>query len=297
MIVMRSGPERCANVQGMNTSNALLGYPEDARLLLINADDFGSSHGNTAAIFTAIEEGIVSSPSLMVPCPWAAWAMAWLREHREVPFAVHLTMVCEYPMYRWGPIAPRSEVMSLLASDGNFLTEDECNAQMEDVRIEEVETEFRAQIAWVRAMGLKPTHLDFHCLPDGGRDDITDLTARIAAMEGLAMRTHGRGIADQLRAEGRAVVDHPVVDSYGIPVDGRMEHYLGLLRALPLGVTEWAVHPGLSNDEIRTMEPESWAIRHGDLDVVTSDTMREAIAAEGITLITWREMQATWIDA
>jgi predicted glycoside hydrolase/deacetylase ChbG (UPF0249 family) len=165
---------------------------------------------------------------------------------------------------------------------------------LENVRIEDVETEFRAQIAWVRAAGLQPTHLDFHCLPDGGRDDITDLTAEIAAEEGLAIRTHGRGIADRLRAEGRAVVDHPILDSYGLPVEGRLEHYLGLLRDLPVGVSEWAVHPGLGNDELRTMEPESWGIRRGDLDVVTSEAIREAIAAEGITLITWREMQATW---
>jgi predicted glycoside hydrolase/deacetylase ChbG (UPF0249 family) len=278
----------------MPISNALLGYPEDARLLLVNADDFGSSHGNTAAICQAIERGIVSSPSLMAPCPWAAWAMAWLRDHPEVPFAVHLTMVCEYPMYRWGPIAPRHDVKSLLASDGYFPTEQDCEAHLEDVRIEHVETEFRAQIAWVRAAGLQPTHLDFHCLPDGGRDDITDLTARIAAEEGLAMRTHGRGITDRLRAEGRAVVDHPVVDSYGLPVEGRLEQYLGLLHDLPVGVTEWAVHPGLGTEELRTMEPESWKIRRGDLDVVTSIAIREAIAAEGITLITWREMQATW---
>lgn len=92
------------------------------------------------------------------------------------------------------------------------------------------------------------------------------------------------------------MVDHSVGDSYGLPVEGRLEHYLGLLRDLPLGVTEWAVHPGLGNDEQRTMEPESWGIRRGDLDVVTSDAIRAAIAAEEITLITWREMQATWIS-
>jgi hypothetical protein len=92
------------------------------------------------------------------------------------------------------------------------------------------------------------------------------------------------------------VVDHPVLDSYGLPVEGRLEQYLGLLRNLPVGVTEWAVHPGLGNDELRTMEPESWGIRRGDLDVVTSVEIREAIAAEGITLITWRDMQATWIN-
>jgi predicted glycoside hydrolase/deacetylase ChbG (UPF0249 family) len=290
-------PRRSGRMERMKTSNALLGYPDDARLLLVNADDFGSTHGNTVAIFEAIARGIVGSTSLMVPCPWSAWAMAWLCEHREVPFAIHLTMVCEYPAYRWGPVSPRTEVMSLLAADGNFPTLEFRDDLLEDARIEDVETEFRAQIEFVRSAGLQPTHLDWHCLADGGRDDISDLTAGLAEEYGLAMRTHGRGIADRLRGEGHAVVDQPIVDSYGIPVDGRMEAYLTLLRAMPAGVTEWAVHPGLGNDEHRTLEPDTWGIRRGDLDVVTSTAIRDAIAAEGITLITWREMRATWAQA
>ncbi|HEY3957771.1 MAG TPA: ChbG/HpnK family deacetylase [Streptosporangiaceae bacterium] len=50
----------------------LLGFPPDARVLIINLDDFGMYHAVNAAVIRSIEEGIASSCSLMVPCPWPA---------------------------------------------------------------------------------------------------------------------------------------------------------------------------------------------------------------------------------
>jgi hypothetical protein len=36
--------------------------------------------------------------------------------------------------------------------------------------------------------GLTPTHLDWYCLADGGRDDHLDLTVALAGEYGLAVR-------------------------------------------------------------------------------------------------------------
>jgi hypothetical protein len=52
-------------------SSELLGYPPDARVLIVNADDLGMSHAINAAVIESIENGIASSCSLMVPCSWA----------------------------------------------------------------------------------------------------------------------------------------------------------------------------------------------------------------------------------
>nr|MBA2277842.1 ChbG/HpnK family deacetylase [Chloroflexia bacterium] len=51
-------------------TNSLLGYPDDARLLIINADDFGMCHATIDATLRAFREGVVSSTTLMAPCPW-----------------------------------------------------------------------------------------------------------------------------------------------------------------------------------------------------------------------------------
>jgi len=62
-------------------TNRLLGYPDDARLLIINADDFGKRHAANAAITRSLTEGVVTSTTLMVPCAWAIHAMQWLAAH------------------------------------------------------------------------------------------------------------------------------------------------------------------------------------------------------------------------
>jgi hypothetical protein len=82
-------------------SSELLGFPPDARVLLVNSDDFGMYHAINAAVLRSIEEGIASSCSLMVPCPWALHAMHLLRQHPAIPFGIHLTLFCDTTHYRW----------------------------------------------------------------------------------------------------------------------------------------------------------------------------------------------------
>ncbi len=84
-------------------TNRLLGNPVDARLLIVNADDFGMCLAVNAAVFQVFEHGILCSTTLMVPCPWAVRAMHFLKDHPEVPFGVHLTAISDWPDYRWGP--------------------------------------------------------------------------------------------------------------------------------------------------------------------------------------------------
>ncbi|MCA9975036.1 MAG: ChbG/HpnK family deacetylase, partial [Anaerolineales bacterium] len=85
-------------------TNRLLGFPDDARLLIINADDFGMCHAVNEAIIGTLKEGIVRSTTLMVPCPWALHAMHFLADHPEIPFGVHLTVISDWVDYRWGPV-------------------------------------------------------------------------------------------------------------------------------------------------------------------------------------------------
>ena len=73
----------------------MLGYPADARLLIINADDFGMCNSVNEAIFGVLKEGVVRSTTLMVPCPWALHAMRFLRDHPEISFGVHLTIISD----------------------------------------------------------------------------------------------------------------------------------------------------------------------------------------------------------
>ncbi len=127
-------------------TNRLLGYPVDARLLILNADDFGMCHAVNEAIFHALKKGLLRSTTLMVPCPWALHAMHFLADHPEIPFGIHLTVICDWVDYRWGPVTSREKVPSLINQAGYFYNFEHMPEFLAQVRLDELEMEFRGQI-------------------------------------------------------------------------------------------------------------------------------------------------------
>lgn len=272
-------------------TNQLLGYPADARLLIVNADDFGMCHAINAAILRAFQEGLVTSTSLMMPCPWASHAAQLLRDHPALPFAVHLTIVRDFDGYRWGPLTSKDQVPSLIDETGFFYRNDRIPALLAQAALSEVETEFRTQIDAALAAQLHPTHLDWHCLCDGGRSDIFDLTLQLAREYGLALRIHERPMAEHSRRAGIPTNDHDVLDSYSLDTRDKSARYGQLLRALPAGLNEWAVHPSLGDAEAQAMETASWQVRKADFDFLISPGARAILDEEGIVLMDYRAIQ------
>lgn len=235
------------SVDGMRgvRSSELLGFSPDARVLVINCDDFGMYGAINTAVVDSIERGIASSCSLMVPCPGAAEAMRLLRERPEIPFGIHLTLVCDAVRDRWRPLTARQRLPSLLDETGELFTADRTGELLGNARLDEVELELRAQVDAVMDAGLMPTHLDWHCLADGGRDDIFDATVALAEEYGLAVRVWLDPARRRMRRRGLPVVDNEFLDSFDMDVDTKADTYARLLRDLPAGLSEWAVHPGL----------------------------------------------------
>jgi predicted glycoside hydrolase/deacetylase ChbG (UPF0249 family) len=142
--------------------------------------------------------------------------------------------------------------------------------------------------------GLTPTHLDWHCLADGGRDDIFDLTLSLAEEYGLAVRAWLEPGRRKLRRRGLPVVDHEFLDSFRLDVDGKSDRYAELLRELPVGLSEWAVHPGLGNEESQAIDPGGWRVRRTDYEFLTSPQARELLQRERIVVIDYRTIQRAW---
>ena len=118
-------------------SSELLGFRSDARVLIFNNDDFGMHHAINTAIIHSIEHGIASSCSLMAPCPSAPQAIMLLRQRPEIPFGIHLTLVCDTTHYRWGPLTARDAVSSLLDATGEFFTPERIPELLAKARVDQ----------------------------------------------------------------------------------------------------------------------------------------------------------------
>lgn len=272
----------------------LLGYPTDARLLIINADDFGMCHSINVATVEAMRTGIVTTTSLMACCPWAWEAMGFLRDDPSLSFGVHLTLVNEMPGYRWGPVAARDTVPSIVNPDGFFFSDPEIPKLYAQAELADVEREFRAQIDRVLNFGLRPTHLDWHCVLDGGRPDILELTLQLCEEHGLAMRVNDPQLRESLIAAGKPANDTPIIDGYSLPLEEKNATWARKLGELPPGFHQWAAHVSTGDAEAQAMEPTGWRVRKTDFDFFTSDRARELIEANGIILVDYREVQRLW---
>ena len=47
-----------------------LGYKATDKLLIINGDDAGMCHSANVATIDSLERGLMTSATIMVPCPW-----------------------------------------------------------------------------------------------------------------------------------------------------------------------------------------------------------------------------------
>ena len=274
-----------------------LGYPPGTKLLIVHADDLGETHAVNAAALKALQGGTINSASLMVPCPWFPEIADYAKSHPDADFGLHLTLTSERVYYRWGPVAPADKVPSLVDQNGYFHHEWK-EGQHIDAR--EVEIELRAQIERALAMGVRPTHLDSHQyrLIMNGKE-LFDTLLRVAHEYKLPVFVTRDWFADHPYLQtslgpSDIVLDHTVTIEPEIPPEKWAEFYVTALKNLKPGVTEFVIHPGYDDDELRaaTSERSTWgsAWRQRDYDFFTSEQFREILAQQKIKLITWREL-------
>ena len=124
-------------------------------------------------------------------------------------------------------------------------------------------------------LGLAPTHLDWHCLADGGRADIFDVAMALAKEYGLAARVWLDDGRSKARERGKPVVDNAFLDSFSIDLPDKAATYARMLRDLPPGLNEWAVHPAHSTEQWQAIEPSGWQVRQSDHLFLTSAQARD----------------------
>jgi predicted glycoside hydrolase/deacetylase ChbG (UPF0249 family) len=273
-------------VRAMPTLAEELGYAPDAKLLIVNCDDLGSSRAANVAVYDAVRRGLATSATLMVPCPWSRDAAAM---YRGEDIGVHLTLTSEWETYRWGPI---THSPSLLDGDGGFPRT--VQDAWDHADLDEVRKECRTQIERAILWGFDVSHLDSHMGTLQLRADFFDVYLEMAVDFNLPMRMPGASAQRQIgfpfrrlaAEEGVVFTDHFVNCPVG--ARGRIEKTLFELRP---GVTEIFLHPAADSDELRSSHPD-WAARVEDYAYLTNDPSFPALVERaGATLIGFRALR------
>lgn len=271
----------------MTTLAERLGFTTDDRIVIVNADGLGCSHATNLGIYEALRDGIATSATIQIPCPWSRQAAA---NYRGEDVGVQLTLNAAYDLYRWGPI---THAPSLLDGNGGFPSTIEDlwdHADMEEVR-----RELRAQVERAILWGFDVSHLDSYLDALQLKPEFFDVYLDLAIEFELPLRLHDhaaeRAIGFPFRSlaadEGVLFPDH-YVRVAGVGARHAIER---AIHDLPTGVTELHVQPAADTPELRAYSPD-WASQVDDHHLVTHDRQLPALLKRlGVHLIGYRELR------
>lgn len=273
---------------------------EEKRYVIIHADDAGMSHSVNQATIEGMQKGIVSSASIMVPCPWFKEFADYAKQNPDQDFGIHLTLNSEWKNYRWGPVASRDQVPSLL--DGEQYLWDNVGQVMQHVNVKDAEKELRSQIERAKSFGVPLSHLDTHMGAVVSRPDLLEMYVNLGIEYQLPvlfvanLDPEKYGLIAEKGKELKAVLEKnnlPVLDElvqfYGeSDYEKRKQAYLDKLRALKPGVTQIIIHCGIDNQELQNITNSS-SRRDGDRRVFTDPEVIREIKDLEIEVITWKQ--------
>jgi hopanoid biosynthesis associated protein HpnK len=285
------------------------------RRLIINADDFGLTHGVNRAIAEAHERGVVRSTTLMANAPAFDEAVKLANSSARWSVGCHVVLVDGQPLVDPGRVsslvAPRD---SQRFRDG--LAGFALRAFSRQLDPDQIEAETTAQIRKLQSHGIAVSHIDTHkhthtfpvvlegvlraartCTLGAIRNPFDVIAADfVRTQKGLWKRYAQvrtlRGMAGRFRrAVSKAGLRTPD-GTLGIVVTGHLNPALfqSIAENMPEGTWEFVCHPGYVDDDLRSAGTRLRESREVELAVLTSPETRESIERRGIELISYREL-------
>lgn len=286
-----------APLMAQKTVAERLGYPADAKLLIVHADDLGVSHSTNRAFAVAHGTGLVNSGSLMVPTAWFPEIAEYARKHPDADLGLHLTLTSEWKYLHWRGVLSSSETPSLYDEEGYLPSLAEPVAA--NARMEEVEAELRAQVERARAFGIEPTHLDSHMGTLFQTKELLDVYLRVAQSYHLPVLLppflkEQDWFADMDLRGQEMWVSSWVTATPEVSAAEWDRFYVKAIESLPPGLTEFVIHVAYDDEEMRavTIGYDAWgsAWRQRDLDFFTSRRFRRLLEKHDVKLVTWRQI-------
>jgi chitin disaccharide deacetylase len=273
-----------------------LGYKHTDKLLIVNCDDVGMCNAANMAVIDGMENGLITSGTIMTPCPWAGAIENYAKNHPEKDFGVHLTHTAEWKFYRWGPVASKDQVKGLCDPEG-FLWR-----SVEEVYAHsnpgEALVEGRAQIRRALAAGVPVTHIDSHMGTMQYSPDYFKAYVQLAMEFNLPLRMPSQStmekfkqptMRDELSKQGIVFTDNFVYEE--------LENYkavkpfwISIIKNLKPGVTELFIHASKLSDELKAITGTAEK-RAQEAACFTSDPdIRKLLKDQGIILIGYRPL-------
>jgi len=273
-----------------------LGYPKDAILLIVNNDDAGMCHAANTGTMKGLQEGLISSSTIMFTCPWATEIVEFAKAHPDKDFGVHLTLTSEWKHYKWGPVAQVDRVSTLVDSNGYFWND--VPEVYQHGNAEQAYEEGKAQIEKALSYGLPITHIDSHMGTFQLDPAYFEQYARLAKTFNLPLRMasqstlekYGQGsVREKCAQEGLVFPDYLVYEE--------LQHYeevedfwVNIIDNLQAGVTELFLHASELTPELEAITGTAHK-RSEELKAFTESTkIREALARKNVQLISYRPL-------
>lgn len=292
--------------QEKNYSERLGWGPKD-RVVIFHVDDVGMSHDSNVGAIKAMEEGLATSCSIMMPCSWVPEYFHYIQKHPEVDAGLHLTLTSEWDEYRWGPLAGKSQTPGLVDKEGAMWGG--VAEVVQHATPDELETEIRAQVDRAKTMGFDITHLDTHMGTVYATPEFLQRYVKVAmeeqipvmvpaghlqfiaaddAVRGPETQVMIRALGEQLWASGLPVLDDLNNNSYGWKKDEKVDNFIAALKEMKPGLTQFIIHatePMCNFGVIST----SGDTREADMNAMLDPRLKKAVEDEHIILTTWRE--------
>jgi chitin disaccharide deacetylase len=298
-----------------------LGFPKGSKVLIMHVDDAGMSFDSNKGAIDALEKGVATSVSIMMPCPWVPGMLHYLKDHPDVDAGLHLTLTSEWKDYRWGPLSGKPSTPGLVDEEGALWPSVE--QVVKNATADEVEKEIVAQLERARSMGLAPTHLDSHMGTLFASPDFLQRYVKIGIENRIPVMFPAGHVTmigeqtgfppeqiQQLRIMGEKLWNAglPVLDdlhnqSYGFnyPREKKLsdrdlqkfatDRYIESIGKLKAGLTMVIMHC-TAPTEVFPYITDSGMIRRGDLLAMKDPRLKAYLEKERIILTTWREVMA-----
>lgn len=243
--------------------------------LIMNADDFGLSEANSLGIIKAHREGIVTSTTMQTNQPAAKFAASLMKDNPNLGVGLHLTLSVGKPLTQ--------DLKTIVDEKGNFLKTKDYFSREREIDIEEVRTEYQAQMdKFIELTGQLPTHIDHHHSHDLVPHQ-EQLMKELADKYGLPMRNGNK-------LEGYTFTAVPFQD-YFYDDTTTVEQFIdGFEKLLDEPYVEMMCHPGFVDDTLFPWTGYIWQ-RARELTVLTHPKLKAWLDEHGVELINYKDIK------